>query len=323
MITQQAVSGILFADIVGSSQLYELLGDVEAERSIAETLRTLSRICQEHQGSVIKTIGDEIMCRFDNVDTMIACAIAMQKNFNHSTSPKSTTTQSTSGRLSAHSIKIGLHLGPTIMRNDDVFGDSVNVAARLVEYARRDQVICTTSTWRKANLDMLTRLDAKGRSLSAIPIKGKSQRLPVHEILWRTGDSDLTRLVTLPHSVECLQPWQLRLNYFGVTLTLSPDKPSIALGRGLQTGLPVSISSASRAHAKIISNQGQVTLIDQSTNGTFVKAEGQEEVQIHRQTIPLRGKGVISLGIPGERAPEHLISYEYIESKQSIENSTE
>ena len=311
MITRQAVSGILFADIVGSSQLYESLGDVEAERSIAQSLRTLSRICLEHQGCVIKTIGDEIMCRFDTVDALAACSIAMQRTFSDSSEGSST----------AHSIKIGLHLGPTIMRNEDVFGDSVNIAARLVEYARRDQIICTTSTWQEVNQAALTQLHVKGRSLSAIPIKGKPQRQAIHEILWRTEDSELTRLITLPHTINRPQPWQLRLNYFGVTLILSPDKPSIALGRGQQCGLPVSITSASRAHAKISSNQGQVILLDQSTNGTFVKAEGQEEMQIHRQSIPLRGKGVISLGIPGDRAPEHLISYEYIETMTTQDTS--
>ncbi|MBT6454126.1 MAG: adenylate/guanylate cyclase domain-containing protein, partial [Gammaproteobacteria bacterium] len=57
---------ILFADIAGSTALYENIGDSQAENLINTILAALSGIVEEHNGLVIKTIGDEIMCQFSS-----------------------------------------------------------------------------------------------------------------------------------------------------------------------------------------------------------------------------------------------------------------
>ena len=74
----QQDTGILFADIVGSSQLYETLGNVDAERAISQALETLKTLCQIHSGHVNKTIGDELMCRFESPEQLLSGAMAMQ-----------------------------------------------------------------------------------------------------------------------------------------------------------------------------------------------------------------------------------------------------
>jgi class 3 adenylate cyclase len=71
---------ILFADIAGSTQIYEILGDRRAQRMVAACLSKLSEVVQHHRGEVIKTIGDEVMCTFAKVDDAIQAAAAMNHN---------------------------------------------------------------------------------------------------------------------------------------------------------------------------------------------------------------------------------------------------
>lgn len=65
---------ILFADISGSTRLYEVLGDGPARAKVASCLQMLADVTERHNGTVIKTIGDEIMCTFPNAEVSVAAA---------------------------------------------------------------------------------------------------------------------------------------------------------------------------------------------------------------------------------------------------------
>ena len=74
---------ILFADVSGSTKLFEQRGDVEARRIIAAVLEALSKVCVSHGGKVIKTIGDEIMCTLPGALNGVMAACDMQKRVAH------------------------------------------------------------------------------------------------------------------------------------------------------------------------------------------------------------------------------------------------
>jgi len=298
----QQASGILFADIVGSSQLYEDLGNIDAERAISQALETLKTICRAHQGLIIKTIGDELMCRFEEPQYLLAAAVAMQEAFTHANASHPAPAKS------VHSIRIGCHIGEVIVKENDVFGDSVNIAARLVEFARSGQIITSASTW---SLFEKARPKINSRALRPLRIKGRLSSLAINEVLWQKDDLDLTRLLTLPQAHSGAHLWSVNLVYFGVTVQLNQDRSSITLGRASGCGLPVCTPMASRVHAKISATATQFVLLDQSTNGTFIQPDGQEEFQIHRHSQPLSGSGIISLGLPAASAPEHTIHYQF------------
>src|SRR5437016_5732998 len=63
-MTQSQPLTILFADVSGSTKLFETRGDVEARRIVGAMLGALAEVCARHGGRVIKTIGDEIMCTY-------------------------------------------------------------------------------------------------------------------------------------------------------------------------------------------------------------------------------------------------------------------
>lgn len=69
----------MFADVAGSTQLFEVLGDDMARATIAETLELLTNVINSHNGTVIKTIGDEVMCTFPEADDSANAATEMQE----------------------------------------------------------------------------------------------------------------------------------------------------------------------------------------------------------------------------------------------------
>ena len=77
MTSVRQYRAVLFADVSGSTPLYEKLGDEAALAAINRCLDILRRRCLEHGGAVIKTIGDELMCTFPDAEAALQSAAAM------------------------------------------------------------------------------------------------------------------------------------------------------------------------------------------------------------------------------------------------------
>jgi len=127
---------ILFADISKSSNIYELLGDQAAQEIVGQILRRLSDLTVRFEGKVIKTVGDAIIATFDSTDNAIEAAKSMQMAMKEGFS--------CNGRnIPPVNIHIGIHYGPVVIENEDIFGDAVNITARVVDYANPQQIVTT------------------------------------------------------------------------------------------------------------------------------------------------------------------------------------
>ena len=125
---------VMFADVVGSTQLYETLGDANASAAIFELFKRITSIVEQHKGTVVKTIGDEVMCYFDTPSNSVTASCKIQEVVSHSF-------------FAGQSIKlsIGMHYGTAILQSGDLFGDAVNTAARMTSMARSQQIVATQS----------------------------------------------------------------------------------------------------------------------------------------------------------------------------------
>ncbi|MBT7371565.1 MAG: adenylate/guanylate cyclase domain-containing protein, partial [Gammaproteobacteria bacterium] len=94
--------GVMFADVTGSTRLYETLGDDNANRIIGKVIDVMAKITEGYEGFVIKTIGDEIMCRFTSANDTVRAAIECQEEIS----------AGIQGEDIEISIKVGLHFGP-------------------------------------------------------------------------------------------------------------------------------------------------------------------------------------------------------------------
>jgi adenylate cyclase len=277
---QSAISlAILFADISGSTRLYELLGDVRARERTSRCLAILTDVIRQHDGTVIKTIGDEVMSTFPSADAAVQAAWAMQESVAAEVAPGEITLD----------IRVGLHYGSALVESGDVFGDAVNVAARIVALAKARQVLTTRQT-----VELLSPvLRASTRHTDRAPVKGKQEEIDVFEVIWR--EEDLTRMEGYQIPSADSQA-RLQLRFREKDFEVSHSRPVATIGRGQQNDLVVLDALASRMHARIEYRRGKFILLDQSTNGTYVLTDEGEKAYLRREEFVLRGSGMISLG---------------------------
>lgn len=289
-------AAILFADVSASTKLYETAGDVAAHDAIEKCIKAMARATGAAHGRVVKTIGDEVMAVFGSADAAAAAAAEMQVAVDNM-APVS------DNKLG---LRIGFHFGPVLQEENDVFGDTVNLAARLVAQAVKGQIITTSAT-----ADMLPPpLRGMTRDLYAINVKGKAEEISLCEVIWKRHDEDTTVMASGRRSAAKRAPVVLRLHYRGKEIVRRRDTDSIEIGRDPQCGLVISDHMASRQHCTLERRQDKYVLKDHSTNGTYVTAEGDTEQQLLREEVTLRKHGWIAFGQPRAGAsPEEVVEF--------------
>lgn len=299
MAPKTANLAIMFADISGSTRLFETLGDETARIKVSECLDILTGVIKSHNGTVIKTIGDEVMCTFESAEDAALAAIEMNETLQEDV------TEGLSDSV-VLSIRVGMHFGPALMESGDVFGDAVNVAARMAAQAKGDQIITTQST-----VDLLPPvLRAGTRFVDRAPIKGKSEEIDIYEIIWQ--QEDVTRMATGMLSEKPAPEVSLVVSYNNKNVTLNRQKSGMVIGRSQGCDLPVNEKLASRQHVRIELRRDKFFLIDQSTNGTHVLIENSDEAFLRREEMPLSGKGQISLGRSFSEGPSEVITFNHV-----------
>jgi adenylate cyclase len=283
----------MFADVSGSTSLYEKLGDQRALAAIEAVLSELRKSTVLQDGRVVKTIGDEVMAVFPSVDGAMQAACDMQSRV--AAIPQADNTPL--------AIRVGFHYGPAIEDKGDYFGDAVNTAARMAGLAKSGQII--TSGQSVEALSPL--LKASTREIDAFHVKGKQDEIRIFEVIWHDS-ADLTAMaerdISAPSAVS-----SLTLTCGACALTLGVDQKSVSLGRDAGNDMMVPDKMASRVHCKIEFRRGNFFLVDQSTNGTFVTVGSDAEVLLKREQIMLRGNGVICLGHTASSGDGERVSF--------------
>jgi class 3 adenylate cyclase len=285
---------LLFADIAQSTALFEKYGDDKARSAISSVLKTLIDVSDSFQGVLIKTIGDEIMCTFPSPDLAIQAAIGMQ--------------ESVSGNfvLGTHpiGIRVGFHHGKVIAEKGDVYGDTVNVAARMAGLAKKGQIITNSLTF-KSDMNQAT----KYRSLGKTKVKGKLLAVRIIEIFWQKDVSQVTRVSSALDLQLPEAQFQMDLNINGRHLKMTEKSPNKIIGRGEECDIQILAPMASRVHAEIQFSDGNFKIEDQSTNGTWLEMGGNS-IRLHRDKTVLLGKGKISLGSADYSDQSMIIEFE-------------
>ncbi|HXM83673.1 MAG TPA: adenylate/guanylate cyclase domain-containing protein [Burkholderiales bacterium] len=271
---------VLFADVSGSTKLYETAGDSAAMQAIGRCIEQMRKAAESTGGRVVKTIGDEVMVLFPSADAAAGAASEM-----HATIEQLPEVGGT--KLG---VRIGFHSGPVIQLDDDVFGDTVNLAARLVEQAGKGQIIISHETAELLSpaFKMFT------RPLYSIQVKGKADEVGLCEVMWRPVEDRTTVAGYRPKARPAASV--LRLKYRDQELTRRRDNDSVTLGREQGCGLVVADQKASRQHCTIERRLDKWVLRDHSTNGTYVTIEGDSEVLLQREDLTLRRHGWIAFG---------------------------
>lgn len=276
---------VLFADIAGSTNLYERMGDGRSLAVIAAALAAIAGVGRDRGGRLVKTIGDEVMLWFPSARAAAQAAVAMQCLI------------AEPDRWYGLGLRVGFCAGSMEHRDDDVFGDTVNTAARLTDLATRGAIVTNQTTLSAAGA-----LDSGMRSLGSHRLSGKAEPMACVELLWSTDG-----LTVGDATMAALAEQRLLLSLGERRVEVRTGK-GIKVGRQPSCGLVVDDLRVSKVHIAIDSGTSHFVVNDMSSNGTTLLVDGQPPVVLRRERAPLVGSGRIVLGandLPDETRTIH------------------
>jgi len=289
---------VLFADVVGSTRLYEVLGDLKARDMVVACVDLMRAATERNRGKVIKTIGDEILAIFPTANDAVNAAGEMQQDIG--ARPE----LSVQGQHVA--IRIGCHFGPVVLENKDIFGASVHTANRMTSQAKAGQIILTSA--------MVERLSpewrAATRQIDVTSVRGRTEEMELFEAIWQQEDATSMLPSIAIDARTGHRPKRVRLRYQGVDYVVGDGKESLTMGRADENDMVVHGPLISRIHARVEIARNKVLLVDQSTNGTFVTGEEGREAFVRRDSVSLQGKGLIGLGKQPTAGSQDAIRYQ-------------
>jgi adenylate cyclase len=272
---------VMFADITESSRLYQQLGDGIARGVIDECLRVLSAILPHFKGRLVKTLGDAIMCVFPDASSAVSAAVEMQSAVS-------------AGQAGDHPLRIhvGLHAGPVLVENDDIFGDTVNAAAFLTNVAMADQILISEST----GLELVAPIKSMVRPLFSAVLKGGSGESAICQVLWRVDNMELTNINLMAPAGVAADKGSLIVSLNDERLRVDRWRPLVTIGRAAECDVVVNDHFASRRHCSIRFVRTSFYLVDHSVNGTYVTLASGDEIHLLRGETVIEGGGEIRLG---------------------------
>lgn len=293
----------MFADVAGSVALHETLGDIAAHDKIVACLEAMSAIVLQHQGRVIETIGDEIMCAFPHSDVAFQAACEIQETLHSNSSYEL-------------GVRIGFNHGKTnIDKAQHPFGNTVNFAARMVEIAKSGQIILSDHAYQQLS----PAYKSRARHYNHLLLKGKKEPSDIYEALWDFSDRT-NRTIRYAHMNQSEYNrhtvTQVKINYLTSEKVYTLNPHQLEIGRGSQCELQIFTGVVSRIHAVIKSVQGKIVFADQSTNGSFIHTSPGShhsedlDVYLHHEEWIMWGSGKISLGEPIKEHNKHLIEFQ-------------
>ena len=285
---------VVFADLNGSTGVFETLGNAKAAQAVTRLTAWMGRVCLTNNGHVVKNLGDGVLMVFAKNSDAIDAVMEMQQV--HTARIKSWP-EALKMRL-----QIGLSRGEVIEQGGDFFGDAVNVAARLSDLSGPDQILGTETVINELEPDGPVRF----RSLGSMDIRGRNEGCVVYRLEWQ--NEFITEFFTLPASLSpsafakpAPQLGAISLSWLDVTATFTLEQLPIHIGRDAGAQFVINDPRVSRLHAKISWRAGKFHLEDLSSYGTWLRfAHSNAAIDLRRQECPLHIDGEMAMGAPFE-----------------------
>jgi adenylate cyclase len=277
---------VLFANISESTHLYERMGDRSATRVIKKCLSLMQEMIQHQMGDVINTIGDKVNCIFWDASSAVQAAKAMNEII------EDYLLNITGDRMPIN-LHIGIHSGPVQKEGNKIFGDTVNMVARVTKFAKPREILITEPVFN--DLDEI--LKPSAQHTRTIMVKGTNSPLNLYEFIWEDYDTTVAIDRCNFSEVKTDPNICLELTVQNRIYEITQGVPRLKLGRQSQNDLVVPEKSASRFHAYIELRKEKFVLIDHSSNGTFVYPQAGKKYFVKQTEAYLEGSGVLCLAV--------------------------
>jgi adenylate cyclase len=294
------MASVVFADLVGSTGIFERLGDETAGRFVTQLTTALAKIFEQHNGRVVKLLGDGLFVVFAEESQALTACIAIQNRL-------SDRPVYPAGMKAPVQMQMGLESGEVVEIDGDCYGDAVNSAARLADLAGADQILTTQRVRDALAADQRALL----RSLGPMYLRGKSDATEVFRVEWDSGrDSEATVMGVSMFASSAKTKTHLEIRVGENSCQLRADGGKITMGRSRSADLFLNDSRVSRLHAAVEWVGGHFVLSDSSSFGTWVYFGNQvEPVVLRRTECYLVGQGQIALGCDRSAEDAPLASF--------------
>jgi class 3 adenylate cyclase/cell division protein FtsN len=168
---------VLFTDVVGSTSFFERNGDTAGLVMIHRHDELAARAIQQYEGTVVKMIGDSAMAEFQNPGAAVRAAVEIERQF-----LKLNLTLPEDQRAE---VRIGVHTGVGFRRGNDLFGDVVNVTARIVKRTAPAQILISRPMYDAISKES----DLHCRWLSKLTIDGRTEQEDIFEVIWTDAEA--------------------------------------------------------------------------------------------------------------------------------------
>jgi len=278
---------ILFVDVSGSVRLSETLGMQQAALEYGRLHARLEELAPDAGGRLVKTLGDGALLSFRTAEGALRVA--------------RTIVSEGRGPLP---LRATVCAGEVVEQGRDVFGEPVNIAARLLDLAKAGQVLTTGATVE----DLAPEAAGGTRRLGRRELKGVSSRVDVVEVL--SGESEALTHVAAPATREAGAGRTLRLECADAVLICGEGarREAVTVGRDEDCTFVIDAAHVSRRHLTIHHRNGAFYLQDHSANGTLLEPPSGAPVRIRNEETLLIGSGRIVPGVThANRGHPHLL----------------
>jgi adenylate cyclase len=299
-MSETCVRTVVFADLRGSTSLYESLGNAEAASVVTHSVAVVGRIFESQGGRIVKTLGDGLMAVFEHPLQALQAAEEVHESLDRVLNAGGTTPQP------VLRVQVAMAHGEMIEVAGDCFGDAVNVAARLLDHAGDNETLVTA----QARMPMPAEVRERFRRLDRLHLRGRVEPVEV----WRFEPRRTEDMSTMfGDALPTAAPEAIRLSSSGASRIHSQRSLPVIFGRSHEATYCIDDSRVSRQHARIEWHSGTFQLVDMSSNGTFVRFGRQSEViTLMRGACTLHGRGIITLGVNPNLAHAPTVHFEIL-----------
>jgi adenylate cyclase len=282
---------VMFADLTGSTGVFEKLGNEAATQTITGLTQWIGEVCKSHGGRVVKTLGDGVLAVYPDGASAIEAVVQMQRDHERR--------KGTRGGARLMELQVGLDCGEIVEVDGDCYGDAVNVASRLSDLSGARQI------WASDNVVDQVDLPPPGvrfHALGSVALRGKAEQRKVFRVEWEETSTDM---MTLPAFEPAARggtrgmggpAGSLELSHLDVTRQFTTDDLPVHMGRAREAEFVVNDRHVSRLHARIDWRNGSFVLTDMSSFGTCIRFKGAPTVlTLRREECVLHDSGEIAL----------------------------
>ena len=329
----------MFAEVAGSNQLFEKIGETEAAYGVERCVNRMERSIAGHEGRIHKLADGHLLATFESGDAACQAAVDMQQRVS-SLSPL--------GGLRL-TIRIGLHAGRIETNEDGIGGEAVDNAMAIARMAGGDQILASGTLadalsgdsslliWALTDFGQIDEI-GEGIGLAEIEWQRKeAQPAPEARPKAQPAPKAATQPPAEPVSlaaeikaapIEPVAPppevpaCRLVLRFRGQTLQVDVTAPLITIGRDPASGIVIDDRKVSRAHARIERREDRYVFVDASTNGSYIRDEAGEEIALHRgEEHELDGKGHLYFGASSKDPKAAFAEFERIRPEGDVKTA--